>query len=67
MDGRLQFFFIAVNFSNTPGKIHQINTLRGCSFIFFHLAVNKLKTEKMQNIFSLVAEFSGFKNIHETK
>ena len=28
--------------------------------ILFYLAVNKLITEKMQNIFSLIAEHSGF-------
>ena len=29
-------------------------------FMEVHLAVNKLITDKMQNIFSLISEYSGF-------
>ena len=58
---QLFFFFAAfppfiktVLFSQptTLGKNYGINTSRGCSFrVFFYLAVNKLITDKMQNIF----------------
>ena len=35
----------------TPGKNYRLSTLRGYSLMFFYLAVNKLITDKMQNIF----------------
>ena len=37
----------------TPDKNYVISTLKGCLLRFFYLAVNKLITDKMQNIFSL--------------
>ena len=40
----------------TPGKNYVLSSLRG---FFFCLAVNKLITDKMQNIFSLITELSG--------
>ena len=43
----------------TLGKNYGIRTLRGYSFIFKNLAVNKLITDKTQNTFYLVAEHSG--------
>ena len=44
-----------------PGKNYEISILR-CSpgFVIFHLTVNKLITDKTQNIFWLIAEYSGF-------
>ena len=42
------------------GKNYGISTLRGClPGFFFYSAVNKLITNKMQNIFSLTAQDSG--------
>ena len=39
---------------------HGISTLRGCTVVFFYLAVNKLISDKAQNIFSLMTEYLDF-------
>ena len=36
-------------------------------FLFFDFAVNKLITDKMQNIFSLITEHSGWKKLSLTE
>ena len=44
-----------------PDKNYGIHTLRECSVkFFFYIAVNKLITAVMQNIFYLIAEHSDF-------
>lgn len=44
----------------TPGKNCGIGIHTGCSLWFFYLAINKLVTDKMQNVFNLIVEHSGF-------
>ena len=46
----------------TPGQNYGISPFSGCSlkfFLFLYSAVNKLMTDKMQNIFSLIVEHSA--------
>ena len=48
-------------FTGTLGKIIQLEHLEDVYIRFFkNLAVNKLFIDKMQSIFSLIAEHSGF-------
>lgn len=44
----------------TPGKNCGIGIHTECSLWFFYLAINKLVTDKMQNVFNLIVEHSGF-------